>query len=90
VWDNLSQMATISVDLHTQPATPTPEPSNSRPDPLKAGGAGWESSLVFLRAVGAGVFAAAAFLWWLVPIWVIVGVGFLVRYRMTQKSGDSR
>jgi hypothetical protein len=85
VLDNLSSLATISVTLHTQPATPVPS-SDSHPDPLKAAGNGWESSLLFLRAVGAGLFAAAAFLWWVVPIWVIVGVGFLVRYRMVRRS----
>ena len=92
VLDNLSSLATIRVDLHTQLATPTPtpQPASTHPDPLKAGGAGWESSLVFLRAVGAGLFATVAFLWWLVPIWVIVGVGFLVRYRMMHKSGSTR
>ncbi len=87
VMDNLSSLATISVSLHTEPATPVPS-SDSHPDPLKAGGAGWESSLVFLRAAGAGLFAAAAFLWWLAPILVIVGIGFLVRYRM-RKSGST-
>jgi hypothetical protein len=87
VMDNLSSLATISVSLHTEPATPVPS-SNSHPDPLKAGGAGWESSLVFLRAAGAGLFAAAAFLWWLAPILVIVGIGFLVRYWM-RKSGST-
>jgi hypothetical protein len=87
VMDNLSSLATISVSLHTEPATPVPS-SDSHPDPLKAGGAGWESSLVFLRAAGAGLFAAAAFLWWLAPILVIVGIGFLVRYWM-RKSGST-
>jgi len=90
VMDNLSSLATITVSLHTEPVTPTPvPPSHSHPDPLKAGGAGWESSLLFLRAVGAGVFAAATFLWWLAPILVIVGVGFLMRYRMIRKSGST-
>jgi len=90
VMDNLSSLATITVSLHTDNATPTPTPQPvKRPDPLKAGGAGWEGSLLFLRAVGAGLFAAATFLWWLVPILVIVGVGFLLRYRKTRNSGGT-
>ncbi len=90
VMDNLSSLATITVSLHTDNATPTPTPHpGSHPDPLKAGGAGWEGSLLFLRAFGAGLFAAVTFLWWLAPILVIVGVGFLLRYRMTRKSGGT-
>jgi len=85
VVDNLSSLATISVGLHSEPATPVPS-SDSHPDPLAAAGNGWESSLLFLRAVGAGLFAAAAFLWWLAPVLVVVGIGFLVRYRMVRRS----
>jgi len=87
VMDTLSDMATISVSLSTEP--PALVSSDSHPDPLKAAGDGWEASLLFLRAVGAGVFAAATFLWWLAPILVIVGIGFLVRYRMVRKSGGT-
>jgi len=90
VWDNLSSLATITVSLHADQSTPTPTPQPaSHPDPLKAGSAGWEGSLLFLRAVGAGIFAAGTFLWWLAPILVIVGVGFLLRYRIIRKSGGS-
>lgn len=89
VWDNLSSLATITVSLHTDTATPTPTPQpNSHPDPLKAGGAGWESSLLFLRAVGAGVFAVAAFLWWWLPIAIVAGIGFLV-YRKISKGRNA-
>jgi Domain of unknown function (DUF4349) len=87
VLDNLSSLATITVHLSTQPVEVAA--SDSGPDPLAAAAAGWKSSLLFLRAVGAGVFATGAFLWWLAPILVIVGVGFLVRYRMTRKSGST-
>jgi len=87
LMDKLSSLATISVNLSTEP--PAAVSSDSHPDPLAAAGRGWESSLLFLRAVGAGVFVAATFLWWLAPILVIVGVGFLVRYRMIRKSGST-
>jgi hypothetical protein len=87
-WDTLSSLATITVNLHTAPATPVPS-SSTHPDPLKAGSAGWEASLLFLGAVGAGLFATATFVWWLAPVLVVVGVGFLVRYRMTRKSGSA-
>jgi len=89
VWDNLSSLATISVSLSTEPPAP-PEPTNDNPNPLKAAGKGWEASLVFLRGVGAVVFGAAAFLWWVVPIWIVIGIGFLVRYRMVHKSGGAQ
>lgn len=84
VVDNLSSLATISVSLSTEP--PAAVSSDSHPDPLAAAGNGWESSLLFLRAVGAGLFATATFLWWLVPILAVVGIGFLVRYRMVRRS----
>jgi hypothetical protein len=85
--DKLSSLATISVSLSTEP--PAVVSSDSHPDPLAAAGRGWEGSLLFLRAVGAGLFAAATFLWWLAPVLAIVGVGFLVRYRTTRKSGGA-
>ena len=89
VVDNLSSLATISVSLSTEPPAP-PASSDSHPDPLAAAGNGWEASLLFLSAVGAGLFAAATFLWWLAPILVVVGIGFLVRYRMVRKSSDAK
>jgi len=89
VVDNLSSLATISVSLSTEPPAP-PASSDSHPDPLAAAGNGWEASLLFLSAVGAGLFAAATFLWWLAPILVVVGIGFLVRFRMVRKSSDAK
>lgn len=88
VWDKLSSLATITVSLHSDTATPVP-PNNVHPNPLKAGSAGWESSLLFLRAVGAGIFAVATFLWWLVPILLIVGAGFFLRYRTSHRPGSA-
>ncbi len=88
VWDKLSSLATITVSLHSDVATPVPS-NNVHPNPLKAGSAGWESSLLFLRAVGAGIFAVATFLWWLVPILLIVGAGFFLRYRTSHKPGSA-
>jgi hypothetical protein len=87
-WDKLSSLATIAVSLHSAPATPVPS-TNVHPNPLKAAGAGWDSSLLFLRAVGAGLFAAITFLWWTLPILAIVGIGFAVRYRARRRPGGT-
>ena len=86
--DKLSSLATISVSLSTEPPKPIVEP-DSHPDPLKAAGNGWEASLLFLRAVGAGVLAVGVFLWWWVPIAAVAGIGFLV-YRVVSKGRATR
>ncbi len=87
-WDKLSSLATIAVSLHTDNAEPVPA-NNVHPNPLKAAGAGWDSSLLVLRSIGAGILATVTFVWWIVPIVIIAGIGFAVRYRARRKPGGT-
>ncbi len=83
VMDNLSANATIKVHLYSE--APKSSTSNGGPDPLSAAAAGWDSSLVFLRAVATGLLATGAFLWWFAPVLAVALIAFVVsRYRRRQ------
>ncbi len=81
VMDNLSSNATISVHLYSE--APKAPASNGGPDPLAAAANGWESSLLFLRAVATGILATSAFLWWFAPVLAVAVIVLVVRYRRT-------
>ena len=88
--NTLVDLGTISVHLE---APPVAEPkSEVKVDPLGAAGKSWEASLVFLRAVSAGFLVVVVFLWWLVPVAVVAGVGLgywlLRRPRSAPPRGD--
>ena len=88
--NTLVDLGTISVHLE---APPVAEPkSEVKVDPLGAAGKSWEASLVFLRAVSAGFLVVVVFLWWLLPVAVVAGVGLgywlLRRPRSAPPRGD--
>jgi hypothetical protein len=88
--NTLSELVTISIHLRAEPAA---EPkSEAKVDPLGAAGKSWEASLVFLRAVSAGFLVVVVFLWWLVPVAVVAGIGLgywlLRRPRSASPRGD--
>ena len=88
--NTLSELVTISIHLRAEPAA---EPkSEAKVDPLGAAGKSWEASLVFLRAVSAGFLVVVVFLWWLLPLAAIAGVGlgyWLIRKSRSATSGGA-
>ena len=88
--NTLVDLGTISVHLE---APPVAEPkSEVKVDPLGAAGKSWEASLVFLRAVSAGFLVVVVFLWWLLPLAAIAGVGlgyWLIRKSRSATSGGA-
>lgn len=66
--DTLTELATIRVSLHSEPA---PEDEGDI-DPLDAAGQAWEASLITLRGIAAAVLSTVVFLWWFLPVAAIV------------------
>lgn len=88
--NTLVDLGTISVHLE---APPVAEPkSEVNVDPLKAAGRSWEGSLIFLRAICAAFLVVVVFLWWLLPVAVVAGIGLgywlLRRPRSAPPRGD--
>jgi nitrate reductase NapE component len=88
--NTLVDLGTISVHLE---APPVAEPkSEVNVDPLKAAGRSWEGSLIFLRAICAAFLVVVVFLWWLVAVAVVAGIGLgywlLRRSRHAPPRGD--
>jgi len=72
--DTLSDLVTITVHLQTEPAAE----AGVDLDPLGAAGKAWEASLTTLRALATGILVFVVYLWWLLPVLAVGGLGYLL------------
>lgn len=81
--DTLTELATITLSLHSEPALE----DEGEIDPLDAAGQAWEGSLITLRAIAAAALSTIVFLWWFLPLAAIGGgVALYVTRRGTDKE----
>ena len=85
--DTLSELVTITVHLQTEPAA---EEEGVELDPLGAAGKAWEASLTTLRAIATGILVFVVYLWWLLAVLAVGGLGYwVVRNKRSSSSGGS-
>jgi hypothetical protein len=75
-----TDMATITLALRLPPATPSAVTGGAW-DPVAAAVRGWQASLTVLRGIANVVIVAAAFSWWLVPVFAVAAYVWLQRRR---------